>query len=246
MEKTKGLVLKQSDWGDGNRMLTIFTEDFGIIKAAVYGVKKAKSRQAASTQFLCWSEFVLYFGRGEVASVNSATAIESFFPICEDIQKLALCTYLAEITAYTQDKNIPNKELLSLLLNTIYSCAYRFLDIKKAKLIYEMRLVRDIGYMPNVRACSACGDECEPEFFSCECGGVVCKSCHNSRRDDLPMTKDAYHALIFVLFADGKKVFSFDLSEAGLRSAAEISEKYLISKIEKEFSSLDYLKKVLT
>ena len=243
MERTKGLVIKQTDYGEGNRMLTLFTEDFGIIKATVYGVKKGKSRQSAATQFLSWSEFMLYFGKGDVATINSVTAVESFFPIQESFEKLSLCAYLAEITYAFQVQNMPNSSLLRLFLNTLYALSYKDLTVEKAKAVFELRLARDMGFMPVVNGCSACGDDGTPEYFSPECGGILCKNCHSVLRDDLPLSFDSYKALVYVLYAEEKKIFSFNVSDNVLKELSEISEKYFLSKAERTFASLDYLKK---
>lgn len=246
MNRTKGLVIKQSDYGEGNRMLTIFTEDFGIIKATVYGVKRAKSRQSAASQFLSWSEFQLYFGRGDVATVDSITPIESFFPIQEDLERLALCSYLTEITYYTQQQNIANLPLLRLLLNTIYACAYRSLSIKKAKAVFELRLLQDMGYMPVLGQCAACGQETEPAFFSCECGGVLCSGCHSETREDIPLSRAGYHALCYIFYAEEKKIFSFGITGEVLREIGWIAECSILHRMERKIPSLAYLKKVLT
>lgn len=245
MEQTKGLIIKQSDYGEGNRMLTVFTEKFGIIKAAAYGVKGAKSRRSAASQFLSWADFMLYFGRGDVASVNSVTSIESFFPIQEDFEKLALSSYLAEITYFAQEMNLPNPTLLRLLLNTLYACAYNNVSVLKAKAVYELRLAADMGYLPIVTSCAACKEGKEPCFFSNECGGVICKDCHSRLRDDIPLSKEAYAAIGYILYADDKKIFSFDISEKALGEVGKISESYILYRLERNFAALDYLKNVL-
>lgn len=246
MEKTNGLIIRQSDYGDGNRMLTVFTENFGIIKAAVYGVKKAKSRQSAASQLLSWAEFLLYFGKGDVASVNSVSSIESFFPICEDITKLALCSYLCDITYHVQSPQVQNIPLLRLLLNCFYACAYLNVPPKKIKTVFELRIVADMGYMPIISECAACGEKHTPGFFSVECNGFICKSCHSPLSDDIPVTAEEYNAIGYILTANEKKIFSFDISDTALAKIGLISEKYLLSHTEKNFSSLEYLKKLLT
>ena len=49
--RARGIIIKQSDYGEGHRMLTVFTEEYGIVKAVSYGVKKSKSKAAASMRF---------------------------------------------------------------------------------------------------------------------------------------------------------------------------------------------------
>lgn len=246
MEKTKGLIIKQSDYGDGNRMLTVFTEDFGIVKAVIYGVKKAKSRQSAASQFLSWAEFVLYFGKGEVASVNSVTSIESFFPIHENLEKLALCSYLCEAVITAQSPSLPNVPLLRLLLNSFYACAYLNVPTKKIKTVFEFRLAADMGYCPSVSECAMCFEKKPLKFFSYEKGGFVCGDCRSQIFEAAAVTEEEYMTIGYILTANEKKIFSFTVSDDILDKIGVISEKYFILHAEKTFPSLNYLKKVLT
>ncbi len=246
MEKTKGIVIKQADFGEQNRMLTIFTEDYGLVKAAIYGVKKGKSKQSAASQFLSYGEFMLHFGRGEVANVNSITPIESFFPIAEDLEKLALSSYLAELTYYSQNLNVPNPVILRLILNTLYLVAYKNYPIKKAKAIYELRIVKDMGYMPHILNCLACGKKEDLSGFSLEKEGVLCADCGRITKDTIKLGKEAYSCMGYILYADDNKVFSFDISPEAQKELSAISERYILKCAEREFSSLNYLKNVLT
>ena len=52
----RGIIIKQSDYGEGHRMLSIFTEKDGIIKAVKYGAKSTKNRDSASSQFFIMHE----------------------------------------------------------------------------------------------------------------------------------------------------------------------------------------------
>ena len=96
--KATGIIIKQTEFGESNRMLSIFTKEFGIIRASVYGAKSVKSGKGASSQFLCFSEFELSKGNSDLYTVYSATAEESFYPISEDIEKLSLAVYLCDLT----------------------------------------------------------------------------------------------------------------------------------------------------
>ena len=70
--RARGIIIKQSDYGEGHRMLTVFTEEYGIVKAVSYGVKKSKSKAAASSQFLCYGDFDFYKGVGkDIMTINN-------------------------------------------------------------------------------------------------------------------------------------------------------------------------------
>ena len=242
--RTKALVIRQTEFGEGNRMLTLFSEDFGLMKAAIYGVKRAKSRSAAASQFLSWSEFILFRGKGEIMTVNSVTAIDAFFPMQESIELLSLGAYFAEITTYFMGYEEPNPPLLRLLLNTLYACSYQNLSLAIAKIVYELRLICMMGYAPHISECAACGETGNIAWFSAECGGILCNGCHAPARDDLPLSPAAYQALFYILTAEEKRVFSFRISDNVQTELLRLCEQYLLHCAETEFSSLSYLKNV--
>ena len=72
--KTNGIVIKQTDFGEGDRMLWVFTEDFGIVKAVGRGARKIKSKSGSSSQFLCYGDFNLYPSNKDIYNINSITA----------------------------------------------------------------------------------------------------------------------------------------------------------------------------
>ena len=70
--------------------------------------------------------------------------------------------------------------------------------------------------------------------------------CHAASRDDIKVHPAALYAGAYILYAEEKKVFSFEISDEILKELSEISEKYLLYHMERDFSSLIYLKKLLT
>ena len=57
--KTKGIILRQSDFKEANRILTIFTKEFGIVNAVAYGAKSIRNKNSASTQIMTYADFIL-------------------------------------------------------------------------------------------------------------------------------------------------------------------------------------------
>ncbi|MBR0089157.1 MAG: DNA repair protein RecO [Clostridia bacterium] len=77
--RAKGIIIKQSDYGEGHRMLSIFTEEYGIVKAVSYGATKTRSKSAASSQFLCYADFDLYKANNrDIMTVNAIDTLDGF------------------------------------------------------------------------------------------------------------------------------------------------------------------------
>ena len=81
-ETVKGLVIRTTDIKESDRLITIFTEEKGVVSALARGARSHKSRKMSSTLQFCYSNFVLY-KQGEYYHVKEADLIESFLEDCE-------------------------------------------------------------------------------------------------------------------------------------------------------------------
>ena len=236
----RGIIIKQSDYGEGHRMLSIFTEEYGIIKAVKYGAKSTKNRDSASSQFLCYGDFDLYVSNKDAANINSITAIDSFFPVVEDIHRLSLCVYLADLTYAILGLNNPDERLLRVFLNCVYALAYKNEPTKKVKAVYELKLMSIGGYMPQLSECS-CGNG-TIKGFDIDAGEVVCQNC--VKPGTIILSPNTYKALWYIINCNDKKILSFNGNDRLFEEIGKISERYALTHLEKDFSSLDYYKAI--
>lgn len=239
--QTDGLIIKQSDYKEVDRMLTIFTPQYGIIQAAARGVRKIKNCRAASAQLFCYSELDLYTGSGDIALINNSSIKDAFYPISEDIALLSLFTYLSDITIAALGTYNPDSDIMSLFLNSLYAAAYKNTKPQKIKPVFEMRLMSCCGLMPDIRYCSRCGASAKADFFS-STDAAVCGKCR--KKGDMPLSADAYACLYYILYSVPKKIYSFNASDELLAELSTIAEKYAAHHLEKKFPSLEYYKKI--
>lgn len=238
----RGIILKQSNYGEAHRMLWIFTETDGIIKAVRYGIRGKKASNAAAFQFLCYGDFKLRQSRGEIMTAVSADILDGFYPISEDIIKLSLMSYLADITYAVLGEANPDRRILSLFLNTAYAAAHRDEPIFKLKAVYELKLMCAGGFMPQLSACAVCGGE--PAYFSTEKGAAVCRE--HLCVGDIKLSPSAAAIMRHVINAPDKRMLAFSAGdESCYRDMSDICEKYVTVQAEKVFASLDYFKAML-
>lgn len=240
--RARGIIIKQSDYGEGHRMLTVFTEEYGIVKAVSYGVKKTKAK-SASSQFLCYGDFTFYKNANkDIMTVNSIDTIDGFYPVCEDIKKLALCVYLADITYSLLGMNNPDSRILHIFLNSVYALAYKDWDVQKIKTVYELKLMCIGGYMPSIHSCVSCGSGTVTAFDLLK-GGMVCRNCGGKYL--VNVDKTLYTAIRYIAGCEDKKMLSFNASEDILNRLNALTEQYISLQIDQTFSSLDYYKTML-
>lgn len=242
-EKTSGVIIKQSGFGEGHRMLWIFTEKFGIIKAVVHGADKTKSKSGGSTQFLSYCDFE-FFDNGEIWNIKNVSSKDSFWPIQEDLVKLSLCTYFADLLYNTLELHNPDTNILRLFLNTLYACAYKSVSLNLMKLVFETKLMFIAGMLPSPTGCMGCGCEGGIYYFDKLTGGVLCKDC-GGKATHIKIDENTYKVYYLIVYCDMKKMFSYQLPENSVLKLSTIIENYVLSVTDKNIKSLEYYKNLL-
>ena len=174
--EVKGLVIRTTDIREADRLVTIFTEEMGVVTALARGARSLKSRQMSATLQFCYSSFVLY-KRGKYYQVKECSLIESFFGIRYTIEGLALSTYIAEVLDEVAVAE-PERDLLRLALNSLYAISENKYSLEKIKASFEIRAMSIIGFMPDVLACAECGEKLGNFFFEIMGGALRCYACH--------------------------------------------------------------------
>ncbi len=244
--KTNGLILKQQNIGERDKLVWILTESHGIVRAFARGAKNIKSPKCAGTGLLCYSALTLFEGR-ESFSVDEAAAIEQFTGLQRDIVKLALAQYFCELCLHLCPAGQEAGEHLRLLLNSLYLLSTDKRPAAQVKVCFEMRLITLTGYMPDLVMCAGCGVyEADEMVFVPHTGQLYCADCartHGVQGVRLP--KAAVTALRHTVYADADKLFSFLLKDELLAPLSLASERYIAYMTQRDYPTLQFYKSML-
>ena len=116
---TNGLVIKEQTTGESDRLVTLLTADYGILRAFVRRAKLVKSRTASATSLFSYAKFTLYKTR-DAYTADDVVPIEVFFDLRKDIESLALAQYFAQLAYEMGAEEQPCEELLRLTLNSLH------------------------------------------------------------------------------------------------------------------------------
>ncbi len=237
--KTDGLVIKEQNIGEADRLVTILTRDYGLLRAFVRGAKKIKSKSLSSTQLLSYSHFTLYRTKDSYV-VDTAEAIEVFFDLRNNIENLSLALYLAEASAELSPQEDNAQEFLRLLLNSLYMLCKGKKNPLLIKATLELRSLSISGYMPDLLACSQCGEfESDMMYFNLENGTILCSEC-GTDISGIKLSKGVVSAMRYIIYSEFEKVFDFNLSEDGAKSLSFVTEKYLMQQTQRPYKTLDF------
>lgn len=239
--QTDGLVIKEQNVGESDRLITVLTSKYGVIRAFVRGAKSVKSKLLSGTQLLSYSDFTFYKGK-DAYTVDTATAKNVFFDLRRDIESLSIAFYLAELFGELAPENDDSEELLRLLLNSVYLLSKGQVDRRLVKCVAEFRALSISGYMPNLIACEKCGEfEAEVMYFDINTGALLCDNC-NSAKSGIPLGFSTVTAMRHIIYSEPKKIFDFTLKEPALLQLSVVTEGFAVSQTGKNYKTLDFYK----
>ena len=241
-EKTEGIVLREIEYKDADKLLTVLTREHGKITLKARGVRSGRSRSKAACQLLTFSEFTVSEKQGKYV-ITEATPKEMFPELRADLELLYLASYFAQVTDAVAQEEDASPELLSLLLNALYALAKLKKPQKMIKAVFELRLACIAGFMPDLRGCAVCGNV-QPNRFNITQGLLQCAACRSDATDGIrmPVSAGSLAAMRYIAAADPKRLFSFTLSESALRELNDLTESYLTMRLERGFFTLDLYK----
>jgi DNA repair protein RecO (recombination protein O) len=195
----EAIVLKRTDIGEADRILTLFTPNRGKLRAVAKGTRRPISKKAGHLELLNRSQLQIALGRN-LDIVTQAEGRENFLHLRSELWHMTCGFYLVELVDRFVEDSTPHLDIYALLLE-----ALRYLDADANALqqqraqgpmldgeqidehghtqlllrYFELHLLSSIGYEPALQNCAHCATELRPEEngFRASLGGVLCPQC---------------------------------------------------------------------
>lgn len=258
--KVNALVIKESESGEYDKVLTVLTEKYGKLFVVGKGVKSVRSRHMATTQLFSYSSFNLR-RRGNYYYITDSDLIENYYDIRGDMLKLALASFVCDVACEVSKEGVEERELLKLTLNTLYAISKEIRPLEIIRSAFELRLASDCGFMPDLTACRCCNKEA-PEMLCLDImdGTIICDECRKNAFS--AVVKDAFYeagiprpislislsvlcAMRYIVSAKSERFLAFSLDPIEHQMLFDACEKYLLNQLERGFYSLDFYKSLL-
>lgn len=143
--KTEGIILKITDHGDLDKLLTVYTKQLGKILARAISAKKKESKLKSFLTPLTYSQFLLAKSR-TIDIVTDVQPIENFTFLHQNLERLALAFYFSELIDKTVVAPEPDENLWRLTLGAFKVLNNQKYELKKIKEAFEARLLEVLGY----------------------------------------------------------------------------------------------------
>ncbi len=190
--KDTGIIIKQVEYSDYDRILTILTKNHGKISAIAKGVRRLTSSKSASTDLFVKSKFS--FAEGRNLDIVTETIVEDVYEKSkESYDQITTLFYLARVIdqLVVEGDGMQSKDIFHLLEKTLDLLNKAFttnasIDIFVAA--FELHLLRVLGLLPSFYNCVECGKELRESksfIFRPSTGGIICDACSNLSEGNL-------------------------------------------------------------
>jgi DNA repair protein RecO (recombination protein O) len=243
---TQGLVLREVNYKESDKILTVLTAEGGRRTVKARGCRRKGSQLAAAAQLLVYSEMTLFEYR-DYYTLSEASSLQQFRGLRSDIGLLALGSYFAEVTEAVAEEGRSDPGLLSLILNSLYALDTLGKPPELVKAAFELKLMCLIGYEPLVDACAVCGaPQPEDPAFHLTQGVLHCAGCRGEAGpgSSLPLDGGALAAMRHIVYGDPKRLFSFQLGAESRKRLSAVCQGFLLTQLERGFRTLDFYRQL--
>lgn len=241
---TNGIVIRERTIGENDKFIDVLTADLGVIELSAKGVKKITGRNFSAAQLFSYSKFCLDKRNGKYY-INSTEPIHSFYNIRLDVEDFALASYFCEVILHAVTSEQSANSVMRLFLNSLH-----FLEEKKrsrafVKSVFELRLVSEIGLMPDIAMCHACFTyQTQKMYFKIKKGILFCENCYNRAGDAVELNESLLHIIRYICLSDFEKLWSFKASAELETKLGMITESYLLSHLDRDFKTLSFYREM--
>jgi DNA repair protein RecO (recombination protein O) len=242
--RVDAIVLRHSDYGEADRLLTLYTREQGKLRAIAKGVRKLQSRKAGHLE--PFTRVVLMLARGhDLWIVTQAETVNAFQPLRESLNLMSEASYVVELLErfiYEEGQNVQVFDLLAATLLRLQTESSPFVPIRW----YEIRLLDLLGFRPMLFECASCGKKILPEdqYFSAELGGVLCPVCGSSQPGARRVSMEALKYLRHFQRSTYERAAAADPSTAVRLEMESLMNYYLTHLLERQLKTPEFMKQI--
>lgn len=241
--RTEAVIIRRSDFGEADRLLTLITP-MGKRRVIAKGVRKITSRLAGHIELFNHATVLLAVGRNLDILTQSA-ALHSFDHLRGDIHRIGAAYYVAELADRLLEEEDENRAVFDLLVTTL-DALDRTQQLDLVLRFYELHLLGYLGYRPHFHYCSACQDMLDESAnrFGPATGGMLCPRCGPTDHMALPISLSTFKLLRFLQTQPLAATEQLHLSDTTRQEAEKLLRVYIRRILEHDLKSVVFLEEV--
>lgn len=180
--KTGAIALGRTDYSNSSQIITFYTRDYGKIRALAKGFKRSSGKRSSKAIDLLTYYQILFIKR-EHTSLHLLTdaILQDNYPLFRsNLDKYYKASCVAELLNEFTEEGDSGEQLFDICLHTLSGISADA-DATVPMLTFEIKMLKVLGYLPELRHCVDCKSSISELFtvyFSAKEGGVLCRTCH--------------------------------------------------------------------
>ena len=182
LRETEAIVLRTYRLGEADKIVSVFTRQWGRLRAVAAGARRPKSRYGSTLEPLTYVKLWLFERENrDLLRMNSAELIESFFDMQKDYRVQVAAQYVSEVAERYLSEREVNERAFRLLL-AVLRALKRSGEVERPLLYFNFWLLRLEGFLPDLEHCAECGRALGEEsgYYGQGAEGLLCSSCRTS------------------------------------------------------------------
>ena len=239
--QTEAIIIKKTKLREADIIFTLYTPHLGKIQAFAKSVRKTRSKMAGHLELLTHSQVSLARGRN-LDTITGSQTINSFLPLKSDLWLTSCGLYVIELVNQFTPDNVESLSLFQLLLATLGQlCRTGNRDL--ALRYFELHLLSEVGYQPQLHQCVSCQKPLEPvvNSFSPGSGGMLCPDCATSHPSSHLLSVNAQKVLRLLQNSDYSTVDRLKIDAGLSRELERVINSYLRYLLERDIKSATWL-----
>ncbi len=241
--RVEAIVLRHIDWGEADRILTIFSLEMGKLRLLAKGVRKPRSRKAGHLEPFTRVSLQLARAR-DFPIITQAETLEAYPPLREDLLMPSYAAYVVELLDRFTYEEGENRGLYRLMASTLS----RLSAGHNPDLVihfYELRLLDLVGFRPHLFHCANCGREiqAQDQFFSPVHGGVLCPDCGRSILGVKPVSMNALKYMRHFQRSSYAEASKAVISTLSYREIENLMQDYITYYLERNLNTPSFLRR---
>ena len=242
--RCEAVILRRIDFGEADRLLTLYTREYGKLKAIAKGARKPQSRKTGHVELFMRTRFLLARGR-DLDIVTQAEVLETYDALRADLVRATYAAYVVELLDRFSPEEDRNPGLFDLLAAALawFETAD---DPRLPARYYELRLLSLVGFQPQLFRCVGSGREIQEEdqFFSAELGGLLSPEARGKDPDARPVSAVAVKVLRYLQTRSWETVRVLHLKSPLHKELEGIMHHYLTHILERQLKSVEFLNRL--
>ena len=230
--KTEAIILKDYDLGEQDKIVVLYSRQYGKARAIAKGARRIKSRFACLIQPPSYNSLLVYKNRkGSLDIIRECVAKYQFLKIKKDLVRFAYVCYLIELVEKLTEQGESQSSLFGMLLRSLFLLE----SIPKCSLSllvesFQLKLLDILGFRPHLKGCINCGKKVSSIsyfYFSSTLGGVLCQNCKSIDGRRISLSREAVLLMRRLLFSKFEEISGVGINTEIVKETEVILRTYL-------------------